>query len=104
MPSADPVNIRWGRSGLAVLEEGAEFCRCRHLETGRELDVLTEYLRRDEAGVWCEDSTDYLLPVKAGDTLSVIRQTSRGTLCKKDGVTGWYLGKVENLAEGRGDV
>ena len=104
MPSADPVNIRWGRSGLAVLGEGAEFCRCRHLETGRELDILTEFLRRDERGVWCEDSTDYLLPVKAGDTLSIIRQTSRGTLCKKGGVTGWYLGKVENLAEGRGDV
>ena len=102
--SADPLNIRWGRSDVEVLGEGAEFCRCRHLETGRELDILTEFLRRDERGVWCEDSTDYLLPVKAGDTLSIIRQTSRGTLCKKGGVTGWYLGKVENLAEGRGDV
>ncbi|MCI8475331.1 MAG: serine/threonine protein phosphatase [Oscillospiraceae bacterium] len=92
--SPDPVNIRWGRSALEVLEEGPEFCRCRHLETGRELDILTEYLRRDERGVHCEDSTDYRLPVAAGDSLSVVRQTSRGALCKKGGVTGWYFGRL----------
>lgn len=92
-PSNHSVNIRWGRSGLEVLAEGAEFCRCRHLETGRELDVLTEFLRRDERGVWCEDSTDYRLPVKAGDRLTLVRKTSRGLLCKKDGVTGWYFGR-----------
>ena len=92
-PSADSVNIRWGRSRLEVLAEGPELSRCRHLETGRELEVLTEYLRRDGDGVWCEDSTDYRLPVQAGDTLSLIRSTSRGALCKKDGVTGWYFGR-----------
>ena len=92
-PNPDPLNIRWGRSRVEVLEEGPELSRCRHLETGWELDVLTEYLRRDEAGVWCEDSTDYRLPVKAGDTLSVVRKTSRGALCKKDGATGWYFGR-----------
>lgn len=94
-PSEDPVNIRWGRSRLEVLSEGPEFCRCRHLETGRELDVLTEYIRRDGEGVYCEDSTDYRLPVRLGDRLSVVRQTSRGALCKKDGVTGWYFGKLQ---------
>lgn len=93
-PSADPVNIRWGRSALEVLEKGPELSRCRHLETGRELDILTEYLRYDGDGVHCEDSTDYLLPVSPGDRLSVVRRTGRGALCKKDGVTGWYLGRL----------
>lgn len=93
-PSAHSVNIRYGHSRLEVLEEGREFCRCRHLESGRELDVLTEYLRRDEKGVWCEDSTDYHLPVRAGERLSVVRRTSRGALCKRDGATGWYLGRL----------
>ena len=72
-PSENPVNIRWGRSRLEVLSRGPEFSRCRHLETGRELDILTEYLRQDENGVFCEDSTDYALPVTAGDRLSVVR-------------------------------
>lgn len=94
-PSADSVNIRWGHSRLEVLEEGPELSHCRHLETGRELNVLTEFLRRDGEGVWCEDSTDYRLPVTAGDDLTVVRQTSRGALCKKDGVTGWYFGRLE---------
>lgn len=92
--SPDSVNVRWGRSRLEVLEEGPELSRCRHLETGRELDVLTEFLRRDGEGVWCEDSTDYRLPVRAGDALTVVRRTSRGALCKKDGVTGWYFGRL----------
>ena len=94
-PSKDPVNIRWGRSRLKILSEGPEFCRCRHLETGRELDVLTEYVHRNEKEVFCEDSTDYCLPVTAGDRLSVVRRTSRGNLCKKDGATGWYYGKLK---------
>ena len=92
--SKDSINIRWGRSALEVLEKGEEFSRCRHLESGRVLDVLTEYLRYDDRGVHCEDSTDYLLPVTAGERLSVVRRTSRGALAKKDGATGWYLGRL----------
>ncbi len=95
-PSPDPVNVRFGRSDLAVLEEGPEFCLCRHLETGRVLRVLTDYLRRRADGtVWCEDSTDYLLPVAPGDVLSLVRETSYGLLAKKDGATGWYRGRYE---------
>lgn len=93
-PSPDPINIRWGHSELEVLAPGPEFSRCRHLESGRVLDILTDYLHQDDVGAHCEDSTDYRLPVRAGDRLSVVRQTSRGVLAKKDGVTGWYLGKL----------
>ena len=31
---------------------------------------------------------------QAGDRLAIVRRTSRGALAKKDGVTGWYLGKL----------
>lgn len=62
-PSPDPLNIRWGHSALEVLSLGEEFSRCRHLETGRELDILTDYLRQGPQGTYCLDSTDYLLPV-----------------------------------------
>lgn len=89
----DPINVRYGRSDLEVLEEGPEVCRCRHLESGRVLWVLTEFLRRRSDGsVWCEDSTDYLLGVEPGDRLSLVRRTSYGILAKKEGVTGWYRG------------
>mgnify|MGYP001029485412 FL=1 len=89
------VNIRWGRSALELLEGGEEFSRCRHVETGRELDILNSYLRFRPEGVTCEDSTDYRLPVEPGDTLGVVRTTGRGILCKKGGVTGWYYGAYQ---------
>ena len=85
-----PVNIRWGRAALELLEEGEELSLCRHLETGRILPILNCYLRRGPQGLWCEDSTDYRLPVEPGDLLTVVQRTKSGFLCKKEGVTGWY--------------
>lgn len=97
--SADPVNIRWGRSALELLEEGEETSLCRHLETGRVMPILNHYLRRDDKGLWCEDSTDYALPVTPGDRLTVVARTKHGALCKKEGVTGWYYGRLSDIME-----
>lgn len=94
--SRDSVNIRWGRSALELLEEGVETSLCRHLETGRVLPILNRYLRRGPEGLWCEDSTDYRLSVAPGDRLSLVARTKDGCLCKKDGVTGWYYGRIED--------
>lgn len=96
-PSPNPLNIRWGHSAVEVLELGEEFSRCLHLETGREMDILTDYLRQGDQGTYCLDSTDYLLPVRAGERLAVVRRTSRGALAKKDGATGWYRGPLEDV-------
>ncbi len=93
-PSEGSVYIRYGDSALQILERGEEFCTCLHLSTGRKLDILTRDIWESKRGVFCEDSTNYLLPVRPGDTLSVIQKTSRGWLVKKDGVTGWYTGKL----------
>lgn len=96
-PSENSVNIRWGRSGLELLEEGEETSLCRHLETGRVLPILNDYLRRDGRGLWCEDSTDYRLPVAPGDVLTLVRRTRSGFLCKKEGITGWYYGRISDI-------
>jgi len=95
--SSDSINIRWGRAALELLETGDELSLCRHLETGRELLILNEYLRRGPDGLWCEDSTDYRLPVEEGDLLTVVRTTKHGFLCKKEGVTGWYFGRLSAI-------
>lgn len=97
--STDSVNIRWGRSALELLEEGEETSLCRHLETGRVLPVLNRYLRRSGERLWCEDSTDYALPVSPGDRLQVVQRTAHGCLCKKSGVTGWYYGRLTDTIE-----
>ena len=92
-----PFTIRWSDHLVEVLEEGPEFSLCRHQTTGRELWVLTRYLRRQGDRTWCRDATDYRPPVQPGDLLSVVEETSRGLLVKKQGVTGWYTGRTERL-------
>ena len=39
-------------------------------------------------------SNKTVLTVRAGDELRVVEETSRGCLVKKDGVSGWYFGKL----------
>ncbi len=95
--SRDSLNIRWGRSALELLEEGEEFSLCRHLESGRVLHILNSYLKRRGDRLWCEDSTDYCLPVSPGDRLHVVHPVRGGCLCKKNGVTGWYAGRLGPL-------
>ena len=94
----DPINIRWGRAFLERLEDGDEVSLCRHLESGRVLPILNHYIFDSPKGLWCEDSTDYRLPIKAGDRVHVVANTQRhGALCKKNGVTGWYFGRLRPL-------
>ena len=82
---------------VEVLERGEEFSRCRHVRTGYELDILTKYLRAGPDGtVRCNDCTDYVLPLSPGDGVGVVETTSRGFLCKHNGVSGWYFGELED--------
>lgn len=96
-PSQNSVNIRWGRSAVELLEEGEETSLCRHLESGRVLPILNRYLRMGPDGLWCEDSTDYRLPVFPGDHLALVASTKSGFLCKKEGATGWYYGRFSDI-------
>ena len=86
--------IRWGDSDVLVLDRGPEFSHCRHVRTGYEMDILTKYLFSDSDVTGCNDSTDYVLPVHAGDTLRIVEETGRGYLVKRNGVSGWYRGRI----------
>ncbi len=103
-PSPRSRNIRWSEHEVEVLERGEEFSRCRHMATGYEMEILTRYLSHpDQQFTTCEDATDYELPVRAGDRLSVVEETSRGLLAKKQGVTGWYRGPMRWVPREEGE-
>lgn len=87
--------IRWGDSQVQVLNRGEEFSRCRHVRTGYEMDILTKYLFTGEEITNCNDCTDYVLPLQAGDTVRVVEETSRGYFVKHKGTSGWYYGELE---------
>lgn len=86
--------IRWGDSDVEVLSRGEEFSRCRHVRTGYEMDILTRYLFTDNPVTACNDCTDYILPLKPGDTVGVVEETSRGYFVKHNGISGWYSGRL----------
>ena len=86
--------IRWGDAQVRVLDRGPEFSRVRHLRTGYEMDVLTKYLYGEDETCTINDSTDYVLPLRPGDIVSVVEETSRGFLVKHDGISGWYYGPL----------
>ena len=87
--------IRWGDAKVRVLERGEEFCRCRHLRTGYEMDILTKYVYGDGPEAEVNDCTDYEPPLRPGDTVSVVESSSRGYLIKHGGVSGWYRGRLK---------
>ena len=99
-PSEDSVNILWSENRVEILERGTEFSRCRHTASGRTLDILNSYLFRRRGVLCCEGYTDYRLGVAPGERLKVVERTSRGLLAKKNGVTGWYLGRTEDKKQG----
>lgn len=89
--SEDSVNILWGNNDIRILEKGKEFSYILHTASHRKLWVPTELIIDDRQ---CADYTDYTLPVCPGDSLSLIKSTSKGHMVKKNGVTGWYYGRI----------
>ena len=81
---------------MEPLAENGDCLLVRHPSSGRTLWVPRDFVRRWRDGrLHTEDATDYCLPVAPGDELALVRETQRGLLVKKDGVTGWYHGRVE---------
>ena len=95
----ESINIRWGHSELEMITPGPETSLCRHLESGQVLSVLNHYLRHSAGKLWCEDSTNYRLPISPGDRLHLVARTEHGCLCKKDGVSGWYYGRLSDIMD-----
>ena len=94
-PEQPSINVRWSDGEVIPLETKEEFTYCRHCSTGYELWILNDFLSEWNGKTWADEGTDYILPVKEGDIVSVVKQTSRGYLLKRDGVVGWYDGRLK---------
>ena len=97
--SEDPFCLLYTDNAVRLLKREAEFSFVEHRHTGRRLWVLNEDLYGSGKAMHCDDSTDYRIPVRPGDRLWVILETSKGALVKKDGVSGWYCGRLEEASE-----
>jgi protein phosphatase len=95
MPQEKTKLINWLDNKIDVLVKQKEFSYCQHNTSKHRMWILNKYIYREKDGYHCEDSTDYHLPVRPGDRVSVVEETGRGYLIKKDGITGWYYGELE---------
>ena len=93
----DSMLIHWIDNKIAVLQKEDEFSYCEHNSTKYRMWILNKYIYKEKDGYYCEDSTDYQLPVKTGELVSVIEVTKKGYLIKKNGITGWFFGNIELL-------
>lgn len=97
--SVQSCNIRWTRElpSVSVLENQGEVCRIRYREY--ELDVPASFLWMQDGRWYCDDITDYLLPVQPGDRLKVIVSNALGSYVKKNGTVGWYKGCAAPISD-----
>ncbi len=92
-PSTESIYISWINREIKILDKGEEFSYIEHIKSRRKLHIPNSYLRSDTESF---DYTDYVLPVKKGDKLSILSKNSKGCIVKKDGVIGWYCGDLSN--------
>lgn len=90
--------VRWENRHVEKLETGEEETFVRFLNTGEERWIPNPYLWDEGEGLSCSDYTDYELPLKAGEQVSLLGKYRNGFLVRKDGVLGWYNGMIGNIS------
>ncbi len=91
---ADSFYLHWAREPVTVTPLMQEGDMSRILYQQHKLLVPAKCLSEKDGLIYCDDVTDYRLPVSAGDTLKLIYANSYGCYAKKGSVTGWYRGEV----------
>ena len=74
----------------------------QYLTKGSKVTVSGDFDTREHEGktylqLRVNDVTDYHPAIAPGETLSIVRETDRGYWIKKNGVSGWYSGRIERL-------
>lgn len=87
--SEDPIFISWAKREVVKLETKGQMCYCEHLASKRKVWLPLSYLYEEEDKLCCMDFTNYLLPVKAGDEVSLIEEKGDYVFAKLNGVVGW---------------
>ncbi len=94
--------FRWGDNAVDVLDRKNDLVRCRHRRTGYETDIPARFLYPATDGAHVSNFSTALLPLCPGDTVSVLLSTTKGYYIKKNGVSGWYRGRLRFTAPDAG--
>jgi len=86
----NPLSVTFNDRFVEIVDKGEEFAKVRH-QSGKVLEVPNERIWQDDEGrnCVCDMATDFHLPVKVGDEVSVIATYSNKIFARKDGIAGW---------------
>lgn len=94
------VHVQYFESGVEQLSQDGDMGEWRQLSSGKTFSGPIEWTYHDgSGGLHYSDYADTELAVAPGDRLDVIVQTRTGYYCKKDGMIGWYRGKVRPVEQ-----
>lgn len=90
--SGGNLSIVWVKDKeVELIKAGREFSICKHVKTGRIIELANISINTDENGsLWCSLDTDYYLPVDVGDRITVLHTFEDRIYAKKDGIIGYY--------------
>ena len=82
---------------VEMLRRGEAFTEVRY--HGRTVRVPTAAMDADNPGQLVTDMTDYRLPVKPGDEMSLILTCGGEAYCRRNNILGWYKGEFTYATE-----
>ena len=94
--SSDSISISWGDNEVFRLPDDSRpgYARIEHIRTGRRLWIPDDDFYTEDGRLFCRETTDYVLAVEAGDTLSLVKTMTDAIIAKKNGIVGWYYGRL----------
>jgi len=90
-------NINYADPWVEILEVRDSLTRVRRISDGYEMWTVKPVKTEDGKSRLWGDSTDYRHQIFPGDVISLIARDAVGCYIKKDGVCGYYNGRIEPL-------
>ncbi|MGK0554964.1 metallophosphoesterase [Macrococcus capreoli] len=92
----EPHTFTYPYFEIEVFDGDEYFTQAKHIHTGIDFMVKTEFIMETEDGYRLKDDyTDYFMDVKSGEQVAIIDDSYLGyTLIMKDGITGWVPDEV----------
>ena len=84
-----PVSVVWMHNELDVVVRGDTQSVGVLKHTGQRLVIPNEYLYEQDGAIHCHDYTNYTMPLREGDVVSIVETHENLVLVKRNGILGW---------------
>ena len=93
--AAPSIRFKWPDSKAFVVEKSDGCALMEQQTTGLRTLVPNRFWGSDAGGCWVNDFSDARLDIVPGDRISIVARAGVGFYVKKNGVSGWYFGRID---------